>query len=105
MNASSNDFAAESSSTEMLKSFTTAGPNGGSLESLPAMTAHALSAGFTRFHLLTYRQNGGRSLGRTRLNGLGRRGVHFDECAVEQAAGGAGDEDHQAGDVVRFAPS
>src|ERR1017187_5674015 len=64
MNASSNDFGADSSSIEMLKSFTTAGPNGGSLESLPAMTAHELSALFTRFHQLTYRQNVGRSLGR-----------------------------------------
>src|ERR1017187_5778136 len=64
MNASSNDFGADSSSTEMLRSFTTAGPNGANLASLPAITAHALSAGVTRFHLITYRQNGGRSLGR-----------------------------------------
>jgi hypothetical protein len=47
MNASSNNFGADSSSTEMLRSFITAGPNGGSLESLPAITAHALSVGFT----------------------------------------------------------
>ena len=65
LNTSSYDSKTDSSSTEILKSFNTAGPNGGSLESLPAMTAHVLSVGFTRFPLLKYRQIGSRGLGET----------------------------------------
>jgi hypothetical protein len=51
LNTSSNDLWADSSSRAILKIFSTAGPNGGSLESWPAIAAQVLSAGFTRFHL------------------------------------------------------